>query len=181
MRWSKPVCRPTARIWPLPGRPRWPVQWPRQAAKMRRSPRSSRQPSGAPAKDCKRGVWTWGTPLEGRIELAERLVHKAARPASRVCRPIYRFVVRICWWRKALQQLLACSYWRRATPCRQWYWVPTLVVIPILLLPLPVQLVERGEGWKRSMQHAGSGRAGQRLDFKNEADRLVNIVESKQA
>jgi ADP-ribosylglycohydrolase len=129
----------------------------------------------------KRGVWAWGTPLEGRIELAERLVREADDP-HKALRDIYRYV--------GTDMLVAES-------------VAAAFGVFLLAEGDPMKAVVLGAniggdtdtiaaiagamgGARRGMEAIDAGMLAQieavnYLDFKKEAERLANIVENKQA
>jgi len=129
----------------------------------------------------KHGVWAWGTPLDGRIELAERLVREAGDRKAGL-QAIYRFVGTDMLVAESVAAAFGVFLLAEGDPM-------TAVVLGANIGgdtdTIAAIAGAIGGAWQGT-EMIDAGMLAQvekvnRLDFKEEANRLVSIIESKRA
>jgi ADP-ribosylglycohydrolase len=129
----------------------------------------------------KRGVWAWGTPLEGRIELAERLVREADDP-HKALRDIYRYVGTDMLVAESVAAAFGVFLLAEGDPMKAAVLGANIGGDTDTIAAIAGAM----GGARRGMEAIDAGMLAQieavnYLDFKKEAERLANIVENKQA
>jgi ADP-ribosylglycohydrolase len=129
----------------------------------------------------KRGVWAWSTPLDGRIELAERLVREAGDRQAAL-QAVYRYVGTDMMVAESVAAAFGVFLLAEGDPMKAVVLSANIGGDTDTIAAMAGAI----SGAWRGMEAIDANMLAQveqvnDLDFKNEADRLVNIVESKQA